>query len=591
MPIVPRFELSQTDTEVIVLLFVATIRLDEIEVLLDEDSVLHFYASPYALTLNFATATATAASDDQCCFDTAKAQGIVSAQYDPSKQTIRIPLIKAQKGVHWPNLEMTARLIRPKEIPKQWLYSVTAEDNDNNNDDDDDDGLQSAAEFQETEMDVSKTKFGYGFANLFQNIFTDYCKSGIAQEMLSLKDPEHTEPAQRRILRLEQEEQDFDVERYDYSIDEDDYLYPLVMEFSPTCWWKQQGAESTNSRQHSDKTNKTRSTDDDRGLIESFEKQMNLSPFTSEEQLQLSTIPYPLIPKAILENRDDLLLWCGLLDLLVPYVYDHLTTMGDPTVESAWTITRLSCSLSWLDPPTTTNVQDTLISLTRRMVIYPYWRNIDFCKMVWEHVLCIMEEENGALHLIIKCLLQIRSILEKSEFYYAGNKLFVDPYLFWVQHQNAEEAGVLLRLLASNLRAELKKDRLKEDTNLNIAAYEHLVLGNEGNSDSDTSSVDDEDESESDSDEDDSSSEEDDSSEQDDSEESETKANVHSTVAVQENVISSALLESEERGTRENEIFAIVGNESAGPPPQQQEKSTGEGSEPGGSLLIQVIAD
>lgn len=180
MPLVPHFELSQTSSEVIVLVFVTTIRLDTIEVLLDEESVLHFYAHPYSLTLNF--------SPHQ--FDS-DAQGIVSAQYDPSIQTIRIPIMKANKGETWPNLDLTARLMLPKEIPKQWLHAVmdSTENGDqaitnDKNSEDDTTSTDATAEITKT---IPSSSYGYGFGNLFQNIFTDYCRSGIAQEMLSLR--------------------------------------------------------------------------------------------------------------------------------------------------------------------------------------------------------------------------------------------------------------------------------------------------------------------------------------------------------------------------------------------------------------------
>jgi protein SHQ1 len=530
MPLVPRFELSQTSSEVTVLVFVATIRLDSIEVLLDEESVLHFHAHPYSLTLNFAPHE----------FES-DAEGIVSAQYDPSKQTIRIPLIKANKGVTWPNLEMTARLLRPKEIPKQWLHAVSSSTN-------------STPEVEDEQMDtVNLSKFGYGFGNLFQNIFTDYCRSGVAQEMLSLPDPENTEPSKRRSLRVDQELEDFDPDRYDYSI-EDDYLYPLVMDFVP--FWKKRPKSADQTK-------------DCDSLVESFQDQLSLSPFTSDEQLLLSTIPYPLIPKPMLEDGDHQdRLWCGLLDLLVPYVYDHITSMGEPTVESAWTVTQLSSSLSWLDPPETP--REALVSLTRRMVIYPYWRNVDFCTDVWEHVLFMLEQGAEGLHLIVKSLLQLRSILEKSEFYYAGNKLFVDPYLYWVQHQNAE-----LLQLASSLRAELNKGTLRDDVDLKLAVFERLALGEDG-SNSETSSED-SDDSTSGSDDDGNSEEEEETVEIDSTEIAQGPIDVASPP----NDISSALLDSEEAGDTTSKLFNL-GSEDGGATQPQQETS---------ASLIQVITD
>ncbi|CAJ1953936.1 unnamed protein product [Cylindrotheca closterium] len=493
MPLVPRFELSQTSSEVIVLVFVKTIRLESIEVVLDEESVLHFHAHPYSLTLNF--------SPHQ--FD-AEAQGIVSAQYDPSIQTISIPIMKANKGSIWPNLDMTARLMHPKEIPKQWLHAVVDSTENDEKTIMNDNSSGNDATLTDANTDTTQTisapsslssSYGYGFGNLFQNIFTDYCRSGVAQEMLSLPDPENTEPSKRQSQRIDQEQEDFDPDRYDYDI-QDDYLYEMVIDFVP--FWKQpkKGRAHANSESNVD------------DLSESLETKLNIgnkastsdSPFTADEKLQLSTIPYPLIPDHLLRiptGTGSESLWCGLLDLLIPYVYDHLMTMGDPTVESAWTITKLSCSLSWLDPPKT--VQEALIGSTRRMLIYPYWRNLNFSVTVWEHLLSILESNNG-LHSVIKCLLQLRSILEKSEFYYAGNKVFVDPYLYWVQHQDA--AG--LTRVANKVRNELDMGTLKGDVDLDLAIYENLVFGEENESGhDDTASSSDESDSEEEEDDDD----------------------------------------------------------------------------------------
>jgi hypothetical protein len=204
--------------------------------------------------------------------------------------------------------------------------------------------------------------------------------------------------------------------------------------------------------------------------------------FTSDERLQLSTIPYPLIPNTLLHGKkNQQFLWCGLLDLLVPYVYDHVTTMGDPTVESAWTITILSNSLSWLDPPTT--VKDTVVSLTRRMLLYPYWRNWEFSvQVVWKQTIHLLKQ---GVHAVIKALLQVRSTLEKSECYYVGNKLFVDPYLYFVQHQPYDGALELVECLSEEL---LLHSKIKESVGLDLHRYEAMLEDNDSNGSGDSDS-------------------------------------------------------------------------------------------------------
>lgn len=53
-----------------------------------------------------------------------------------------------------------------------------------------------------------------------------------------------------------------------------------------------------------------------------------------------------LIEAGSVEERRVLL---GLADILFAYAYDHRTTTGDASVESAWTVAVLSPLLSWLE--------------------------------------------------------------------------------------------------------------------------------------------------------------------------------------------------------------------------------------------------
>jgi hypothetical protein len=175
----------------------------------------------------------------------------------------------------------------------------------------------------------------------------------------------------------------------------------------------------------------------------------NPTLFSDDERLLLSTIPYPLIPKNLLANNnnndnnmndDDKhpkqlhQQWCGLLGIILAYVYDHLTTMGDATVESAWTISVLSPGLSWLDSSPSRSVRLTLEAFLRRLMVYPCWRNAEgLGRRVLVETLELLQSQG--IHGITRALLQVRTSLDKSEVYYLGNKLFVDPYLYWIQNQ------------------------------------------------------------------------------------------------------------------------------------------------------------
>jgi SHQ1 protein len=168
--------------------------------------------------------------------------------------------------------------------------------------------------------------------------------------------------------------------------------------------------------------------------------------FTNEERQHLASIPYPLLPPVVTteDDRATFRLLLGAVDILFAYVYDHLTTGGEPTVESAWTIAILSGSLSWLDDGWEANggdvggredgeesaVERVIQSSVRRSLVYPCLRNLDLTLGCAKHVASILA---GDPETMIRCFLQARAVLNKSDVHYLSNKLYVDPYVAWLQ--------------------------------------------------------------------------------------------------------------------------------------------------------------
>jgi SHQ1 protein len=70
------------------------------------------------------------------------------------------------------------------------------------------------------------------------------------------------------------------------------------------------------------------------------------------------------------------------------------------------------------------------------VLIYPYLRSFPLGIVIWEHIASILVHQDS-IRIIIRCLLQIRSILDRSDMYYLGNKLYIDPYLIWIQQYRA----------------------------------------------------------------------------------------------------------------------------------------------------------
>lgn len=49
----------------------------------------------------------------------------------------------------------------------------------------------------------------------------------------------------------------------------------------------------------------------------------------------------------LLSKEDKLCAGLSLVDIMFAYAYNHRTTLGENSVESAWTINKLSPTLSW----------------------------------------------------------------------------------------------------------------------------------------------------------------------------------------------------------------------------------------------------
>lgn len=119
---------------------------------------------------------------------------------------------------------------------------------------------------------------------------------------------------------------------------------------------------------------------------------------------------------------------CGILDILLAYIYDCRLTQGDPNVESAWTIRTLAASLSWLEHFDTP--KQVAASLTHRILVYPYLRNIDLVEQVFVDMSLILKEGKRG---ILKCLLKVHDIFVHADVFYLFNKLFVTEYCIWIQ--------------------------------------------------------------------------------------------------------------------------------------------------------------
>ena len=121
----------------------------------------------------------------------------------------------------------------------------------------------------------------------------------------------------------------------------------------------------------------------------------------------------------------------------------------------------LSPSLSWLEsynPPYDT-VVDVIRWCIRRALIHPYLRSHTLATTVMQDVCQIM---GGGRRTVLRCLLQLHGIMERSESHYLFNKLFIDPLICWAQRCN---------------ESDVKSFAKEVEASLVHAGKEHLGLG------------------------------------------------------------------------------------------------------------------
>lgn len=284
----------------------------------------------------------------------------------------------------------------------------------------------------------------YGFNNGYTDFFR--CWHSAVSEILSLPEPDLIPADQRRVLREAAEEEQFDVERYlmDFvHADEEDMYYSLAMQYEP--FWKSEPiiASALNSQLASMTIRESApSSSDDQ-----------TSAFTDEDRELLLRLPHKeyLITS---DSKEEQLALGGLVDILIGFTYDHLVTQGDSGVESTWTISIVSPTLGWLDP--SDDLQVVTRSAVRRMISFPFLRHYDLAMRT-------LRETNELLkrgkRMVLRALLALYRIIEKSETQYLLNTLYIQDYCVWIQSVSDDR---LLRL--SQDFAECIQSFKKDDT-------------------------------------------------------------------------------------------------------------------------------
>lgn len=135
-------------------------------------------------------------------------------------------------------------------------------------------------------------------------------------------------------------------------------------------------------------------------------------------------------------------LYLTLITLLFSYMYDSRTSQHDPTSESAWTICNLTPSFTALDPPFSSHytggshifskdeLQETLVPSYRRSLAFPLYRFFLLSEKCREDIASILRKGKRT---VMRCLLEMKYILDHHEVYYIYSKIWLDDFCVWIQ--------------------------------------------------------------------------------------------------------------------------------------------------------------
>jgi len=180
--------------------------------------------------------------------------------------------------------------------------------------------------------------------------------------------------------------------------------------------------------------------------------------FTDDERDVMKNLPNK---SYMISNENSLLL--GLVDIIFSYAFNNRINLGDSNIESAWNICKISTTLSCLD--TFNSLSSVIESCFKRAITYPLYRSWDLCEKVLKDTQTIFQLGKRCL---LKCLLDIKKILEGHDFKHYLNRLYIDDYCVWLQHASSKK----LKSLKTKL-SEFKMD--KSSIEWPLEAYEKLV--------------------------------------------------------------------------------------------------------------------
>lgn len=426
MPITPKFSITQNDDFVIVYINVPHIRVSNAEIIV-EGKEFSFYCKPYLLKLTFPHEFIDS-HNEELMKENDLHENTCRAVYEPDLDngTITAHLSKLNKGLHFPDLDLTTKLLLQKrkssenKLPPN-IEVLSNHTSENLHENEECEVIDITNQLQSISIIHPRYGFNLQFSNMLNNI---------REDLFELDDPDGTPEDDRRVIRTKYEDIIFDPERYlgDFFDGESDIIYLESMKFEP--FWNLHFKN-----------------------IKSKEIE-----FDEMEQKKLACLPNKeyLISANSLEEK---ILFLGLVDLLFAVCFDFRINCGESNVESAHNITRISSTLSWLesyknmskdsgkeggeDESDSTDVLTVIITCCKRAMIYPYIRHWKLARKVLVDIAKILFLGK---RMILKVFISLHNIFERTEMHYILNKLYVTDYCVWIQSVSDESLLALAKV-------------------------------------------------------------------------------------------------------------------------------------------------
>ncbi|XP_041349885.1 protein SHQ1 homolog [Gigantopelta aegis] len=258
---------------------------------------------------------------------------------------------------------------------------------------------------------LSPTAPKYGFGNLRSGVFTtlqaEFC------ELIDLKNPDSVPVEDRSLQRRKDEDEKFDDDYYLADLYQNDVIPGILQYKAP---WQEPWERLKQGKQKED-----------------------VVKFTESEKEKMKNLPNK---EYLIEKGDLQPVYLGLVDIVFAYAYNHRVTEGENNVESGWTICKLCATLSWLE--VFCSVKDVIVTCFRRSLSYPLFRNWELANKVLEDTACIFSLGRRQL---LKCLLEIQTILMDTDQRYILNDLYITDYCVWIQAASEKKLESLARAL------------------------------------------------------------------------------------------------------------------------------------------------